>query len=120
VAPGGGVQGHESLEDAARREAREETGLVVEAHRIAYIEELINPDARTCKFWFAAQVVGGALSADAPEARCEHIVDAAWLSRSQIEGKTVFPPVLADRYWDDRASAFAAPVRLGLRRMEFW
>jgi 8-oxo-dGTP diphosphatase len=120
VAPGGGVQGTESLQAAARREAREETGLEVEPVQLAYIEEMAQPGLRHCKFWFAARVLGGTLSADRAEARGEHIVEAAWLSREQLQGQHVFPPVLADRYWDDRAAGFPAPVHLPLRHMAFW
>jgi N-acetylneuraminate synthase len=42
VAPGGGVEGLESLEDAARREAHEETGLDVTPERLLYIEHNVN------------------------------------------------------------------------------
>ena len=120
VAPGGGVQGQEELTAAAQREVREETGLRVEADKLFYIEELIQPDLRICKFWFIGHLLGGQLSASAPEARAEHITEAAWLSRSELQSKTVFPPVLLSRYWEDRANANAGPLHLGLRRMEFW
>ena len=105
VAPGGGVQGREELAAAATREVREETGLHVAVDRLAYIEEFANPDTRHVKFWFTARFVGGSLSADAPEAKAEHIVEAAWLSRSDLGARTVFPLVLTARYWDDRAAA---------------
>lgn len=120
VAPGGGVQGDETLEQAACREAREETGVDIVPGRLAYIEELVSPDLRMCKFWFVGQAVGGALSVDHPEAKREHIVEAAWLSPREMEGKQVFPPVVAGRYWDDRQNPHAWPARLDLRPMEFW
>ena len=120
VAPGGGVQGAEELAAAAAREVREESGLEVEVTELVYIEELVQPELRQCKFWFTGRLVGGVLSAGAPEARAEHIVEAAWLSRSELQDKTVFPLVLAERYWEDRAHGFGKPVHLGLRHMEFW
>ena len=120
VAPGGGVQGREELAAAAIREVREETGLHVAVDRLAYIEEFANPDTRHVKFWFTARLVGGSLSAEAPEAKAEHIVEAAWLSRADFGARTVFPLVLADRYWDDRAAGFTTTAYLGLRTMEFW
>jgi 8-oxo-dGTP diphosphatase len=120
VAPGGGVIGDESLEDAARREAREETGIEVESLRLAYIEELTQPDQRHCKFWFHARALGGRLSCDSPQARDEHIAETAWLAPNEFESKTVFPTVLVERYWQDLRQNLATVVRLPLRRMEFW
>jgi len=46
VAPGGGAEGGEDLHAALRRAVKEESGLVVEPERIAYIEELLTPDTR--------------------------------------------------------------------------
>ena len=52
VPPGGGVQGLETLEEAARREVLEETGIRAEAERLMYIEEFMLAGNRECKFWF--------------------------------------------------------------------
>lgn len=120
VAPGGGVQGDESLEAAATREAREETGLDVRPSKLIYIEQLINPECRHVKFWFAASLLGGALDITHPDSVAEFIVEADWLAPSDFEGRTVFPPVLGGRYWQDRAAGFPAPVALPLRQMDFW
>nr|WP_315465436.1 NUDIX domain-containing protein [uncultured Rhodoferax sp.] len=120
VAPGGGIQGTEELREAAKREVREECGLEVDAERLLYIEEMYQPDLRICKFWFTGRLIGGALSVSGPEAVTEHITEAAWLSRESIQGKTVYPSVLASRYWDDKNASSAAPIHLGLRAMESW
>lgn len=120
VAPGGGVQGEESLEQAAGREVREETGLEVRVGPLAYIEEFHSPHMRYVKFWFVAELLGGKLSADRTEARAEHIVETAWLGRTDFAGRVVFPSFLTDEYWERRAAGYAAPVRLPLRAMQFW
>lgn len=120
VAPGGGVQGSESLREAAQREVREETALLVDPVALAYIEELVSPEVRFCKFWFTGIVKGGMLSVAAPEAKTEFITEAAWLSRLELQQRQVFPRVLTDRYWHDRKAGFRVPVHLELRHMEFW
>lgn len=124
VAPGGGVQGTETLAEAATREVREETGLHVQAERLLYIEELFQPELRVCKFWFTGRLQGGTLNVTAAEARAEHITEAAWLTREALQARTVYPPVLQSRYWDDRGAARtqadAGPIHLGLRAMEAW
>ena len=120
VAPGGGVQGEEELSAAAVREVWEESGLLVEAGRLAYIEELVEPDLRVCKFWFLGSLLGGQLSTAAPAAKAEHITEAAWLTRQELEGRTVFPPVIRAEYWIHREERYNSPRHLALRRMDFW
>ena len=120
VAPGGGVKGDEPLRSAAIREVREETGLLVEPLDLAYVEEFFEPEMRHCKFWFTARLTGGELGVARPEAMSEFIVGAAWLTQSEMSGKTIFPPVLLDRYWSDSKRGFPAPLHLQLRRMESW
>jgi 8-oxo-dGTP diphosphatase len=118
VAPGGGVIGEEDLKNTARREVEEETGLLIRPQRLAYIEELLGGETRHVKFWFHAELLGGVLTTASPEAMSEGITEAAWLSREQLNGKIVFPPVLTSRYWEDRGSS-GAPIHLELRRMEY-
>ena len=119
VAPGGGVEGDESIEKAAIREVREESGIVVKLDQLAYVEDLLGNGVRYCKFWFTGKATGGELSCLAPEAKQEYITEVAWLSREELAGKVVFPAALATRYWSDREHGFKSLVHLGLRRMEF-
>ncbi len=116
VAPGGGVKGAETLEAAAAREA----GVEVAIGKLLYIEEFFNPDCRTVKFWFAAQLTGGQLDWAHPEAVAEYITGAAWHPLASLNQLTVFPEMLTTRYVTDRETGFASPIRLPLREMTFW
>ena len=119
VAPGGGANDGEDLIATAKREVLEECGLEVEPLQLAYVEEFFNPNIRECKLWFTARLIGGNLDCSANEAIREHIVEAAWLSRSEFEGKTIFPPMLLKDYWKDRERGFASSRYIGLREMAF-
>lgn len=120
VAPGGGAEGVEDLHTTLQREVKEEAGLLVNPERIAYVEELLSPGIRECKIWFLARVLSGQLSTAAREAVREHIIDARFLARAEFDGRIVFPPVLAEAFWDDLAAGFPAPKYLGVREMQFY
>jgi ADP-ribose pyrophosphatase YjhB (NUDIX family) len=118
VAPGGGVHGVEDLRAAAARECREETAVDVEPGALLCIEDLLEPTVRHCKFWCRDRYLGGEPSAAGPDARAEGIVEAAWLSRDDLRGKTVYPPMLASRRWERRLGRGTGPLLFGPRAIE--
>ena len=115
VPPGGGVSGDEELVDAALREVAEETGLAIEITALAYIDELLISDTRQCKFWYLARPVGGTITTSSAAARAEHIVEARFLGPGELDGKTVFPTVVRDEFWQHLREGFPRPRFLGLR-----
>lgn len=123
VAPGGGLDGEESLEDAARREAREEAGLEIGALRLVAVEHLIGRASGTCqvKHWFFGRLneAGPALGGDDALRRREGIVEAGWFARADLVGKTVFPPILDDAFWREAARGFPDVIVMAPRVMSF-
>lgn len=117
--PGGGAEGAEELSAAAEREAFEEAGVTVRANKLAYIDELVDDRGRIVKFWFLADYISGDLDVSANPAEGEAISEAGWFSRADLPVGHVFPEVLRDRFWDDRATGFEHPVKLPLRQSIF-
>jgi 8-oxo-dGTP diphosphatase len=121
VAPGGGVCPGEDARSASAREAFEEAGILVRPLKLAIVEELENPEEKGCKLWFHCEMTGGTLSAEAEEATREYIVDARFLSRAELTGKVVFPPIVTeDRFWSSLKVGFPEIIYLGLRQMQFY
>ncbi len=110
--PGGGVEGSESVREAASRELAEETGYVVEPgeligpvwERTAYFDFKSRPYVQH-EYFFVARLPDADVSPSGPSAwtadEAETIDEVAWLTRRQLEHASieVFPEQLRES-WD--------------------
>lgn len=89
LVPGGGREGSESEEDCVRREAQEETTLVVHVERLLWEEAITNDSTyRRTRTYLCRVLAGQAAAGSEPELeQHEHhiIEDLAWFPLNQPE-----------------------------------
>ena len=120
VAPGGGTQGSESIFDAAKREVLEETRILVEPSKMVYVEELYNSENRLIKVWILCDYRSGTPHVAKSETAREHIVEAGWFDRTELENITLFPEILKHEFWNDFEHGFNEVKYLTIHEMEFY
>lgn len=117
--PGGGVNEAEELKATAKRETFEETGIRIEALRMAYIDELIDSDGRMVKFWFLARYLAGEIDLQSNPSRGEQITETGRFGQEDLPEGHVFPAVLRDDFWRRARDGFPAPIKLPLMKSIF-
>jgi ADP-ribose pyrophosphatase YjhB (NUDIX family) len=89
--PGGGLDYGETLTEATRREAREETGFEIEVGRLIIVCEAIEPGGRhIVNLVFTGEITGGELAVGQND---KSLRDAAWQPRSALTRLPMFPPI---------------------------
>jgi ADP-ribose pyrophosphatase YjhB (NUDIX family) len=119
VPPGGGVEEiDDSLFDCAKREAFEETNLAIEVSKIVYIREFLDKENQklNIEFFVLADNYQGEIGLENIQGNGsdeQYIKEVKWLSKADLQNITVFPEVLKDEFWNDRAMNFPAVKYLG-------
>jgi len=120
VPPGGGIEESDnSLFDCAKREAFEEAGVTVDVSRIVYIREFLDKENQksNIEIFVLADSYHGDIGIDNAKGKGldeQYIKEVKWLSKEELQDIVVFPEVLKDEFWDDRAKNF--PVIKYLKR----
>ncbi len=117
VPPGGGIEGAETLFDAAVREVREETGLTIKPGKVAYLRQYITRrEGHNLQdiLILAEHYEGNISSSNQVGAEQKWIKEVRFLSKEELKEVTVFPKALKDSVWDDKAQGFPHMRFLGV------
>ena len=101
--PGGAIEEGETSEDAAIREALEETGLIVHVDRLLWHVEEAGERGQRFVIFFTANVIGGKpeLGEDPELGDGQVLDDIAFFSREDMSGiENLYPEYLRDELWD--------------------
>ena len=119
VPPGGGLEESDgSVFDCAKREAFEETNLKIEIFKILYLREFISEEFQSInlEIFTLADSFSGDVSIKNIEGHGldeQYIKDAKWFSKEDLKDMVVFPEILKNEFWSDRAAGFPAIKYLG-------
>jgi ADP-ribose pyrophosphatase YjhB (NUDIX family) len=115
-APGGGVDLHQPLAEALRREVHEETGLVIEVGKLCLVNEFHDPAGsfHQVDIYFRCRLTGG----DLPNGWTDPagiVTHRRWVSRAEMAGLKVKPDSLAAVAWEDADAPDLDPLEPILR-----
>ncbi len=104
--PGGGWEAGETLPECGAREVFEETRLHVEVGELLFVQEFYGEGKheRSLELTFLATLVDGGSEPSIPEQ--EHLAEARWFSRGEVQGVTIYPPQLKEVWTQKRENPY--------------
>ena len=104
--PGGGWEPGETLPECGAREVFEETRLRVEVGALLFVQEFYGEGkhARSLELTFLATLVDGESEPHIPEH--EHLAEARWFSRNEVQNIEVYPPQLKEVWTREREGVY--------------
>jgi ADP-ribose pyrophosphatase YjhB (NUDIX family) len=114
--PGGGVEVHQSLPEALRREVQEETGLIVQVDEPCLVNEFHDPKGsfHQVDIYFRATILSG--DPDGAWTDPEGIVShRRWVTQAEMRALTVKPDSLAAAVWGGPGRLLYDPLEPILR-----
>ena len=109
--PGGGVEFGEGLEEALRREVKEETGVDVEVGPVRYALDFVRPPLHAVSFYLScrapAEALGAARLGRDPELGDRQLLrNLRWVPLDELGAITLYPEPFASRLADDVRAGF--------------
>ncbi len=102
IAPGGGVEFGERLEETVQREFVEETGIRVSVHEQIHANQVISPPIHAVEFYFLVTRESGepSLGTD-PELKCHEQIlrDIGYFTREEMQQMNISPSFLKNDLW---------------------
>lgn len=105
--PGGGVEAGESLQEAVKREFKEETGIEVHVQSLLYVNELIQSPFHAIEFYFKVVSQSTNSSNTPPEPKLgqdpendsAYLLDLKFLSKEELSNVECSPAFFVKDYW---------------------
>lgn len=119
VPPGGGIEEVDnSIFDCAKRETFEEANITVGVSRIVYVREFLDKENQklNIEFFVLAESYSGEIGLKNIQGNGldeQYIKEVKWLSKEDLQNIVVFPEILKDEFWHDRAMNFPTVKYLG-------